>query len=92
MTYLLIYSSNNSTYRCILIVLTVCYQDIYFQEKLQPEATGLQPIIMQNDRDHGNLAKYCLGAQGRTRVKLSWLDINSTSAGYLVSVFTLKAW
>ena len=60
MTYLLIYST-----RCILIVLTVCYQDVYltFQEKLQPEATGLQPIIMKNDRDHGNLAKYFFGAQ-----------------------------
>ena len=60
MTYLLIYST-----RCILIVLTVCYQDVYltFQEKLQPGATGLQPIIMKNDRDHGNLAKYFFGAQ-----------------------------
>ena len=69
MTYLLIYST-----RCILIVLTVCYQDVNltvcyqdvyltFQEKLQPEATGLQPIIMKNDRDHGNLAKYFFGAQ-----------------------------
>ena len=52
MTYLLIYSSNNSTYRCILIVLTVCYQDIYFQEKLQPVTYDLQPIIMKNDPRH----------------------------------------
>ena len=52
MTYLLIYSSNNSTYRCILIVLTVCYQDIYFQEKLQPVTYDLQPIIMKNDPGH----------------------------------------
>ena len=64
MTYLLIYST-----RCILIVLTVCYQDVYltFQEELQPEATGLQPIIMKNDRDHGNLAKYFFGAQEQVR-------------------------
>ena len=64
MTYLLIYST-----RCILIVLTVCYQDVNltFQEKLQPEATGLQPIIMKNDRDHGNLAKYFFGAQEQVR-------------------------
>ena len=46
MTYLLIYSSNNSTYRCILIVLTVCYQDVYFQEKLQPITYDLQPMKM----------------------------------------------
>ena len=28
----------------------------------------------ENDRGHGNFPKYFLGAQGRTRVKLSWLD------------------